>query len=314
VPVTAGVFSITLPNTVLTNPSGLGYIVTAHDTYGRSVLGPGYTCVQPNTTNSWYAGGVDNFDNYVPNLASIALVQSGPTGLTGPTGPTGPTGLTGATGATGTNGTNGATGPTGAAGPNSVSTSTTTTLTGLLNGNGANVGAATAAQVATLLASQCESHTVSGAASVPFTTLLTEGYPNYSFTFLNATLSASAELLMQVSSNGGSTWDTTAGHYQTIGTYANSVGNLVDQYTAGFPGMSLDGTIAYAWAFSGGSLTLSNVTSTSGPITLSGVIVASANIWTLGDFYNNSTAINAVHFIPNSGTITGTITGCPKLF
>lgn len=68
-------------------------------------------------------------------------------GGTGPTGPTGPTGATGATGATGPTGPTGATGATG---PNSVTTATTTNLTGVLEGDGAHVGA-TAAPTGTIV-------------------------------------------------------------------------------------------------------------------------------------------------------------------
>ena len=65
-------------------------------------------------------------------------------GPAGPAGADGATGPAGAAGPAGVAGANGATGATGAAGPNLVNGTTATTLTGLLKGDGATVGAATA--------------------------------------------------------------------------------------------------------------------------------------------------------------------------
>ena len=139
----AGVFSITLPDTALTQPRNLCFRLTSVNP--AIVLGPGYTCLQPASSgqSGWCttANGVTtcNLDNYTPPLAPLVQSVAGPTGPTGPTGATGPTGPTGPTGATG------------AAGPNVVDATTATTLSGLLGGNGANVGLATNAQLLSLL-------------------------------------------------------------------------------------------------------------------------------------------------------------------
>ena len=71
----AGAFSVTLPDVTLTNPANICFNVTAKRT-GVSVLGPGYTCVQPHGTptgpTDWFqvvnGTTVCNFDDYVPVL------------------------------------------------------------------------------------------------------------------------------------------------------------------------------------------------------------------------------------------------------
>jgi Collagen triple helix repeat (20 copies) len=143
-PVVKGAFTLTVPNTSLTNPANICFKVTAHNGRYTQVLGPGYTCVQTAEDNSWCTAGVCNFDDYVPDLAPLALVQSGPTGPQGPTGPEGPQGPIGATGAQGPTGATGPQGPTGASGPNTVTTTTTTPITGLLKGAGGNITQAVA--------------------------------------------------------------------------------------------------------------------------------------------------------------------------
>ncbi len=73
--VKAGAFSTTLPNVLLTNPPGLCFVTTLVTNNG-SVLGPGFTCVQPHSVPT---GPTDwcqlvngspqcDLDNYVPVL------------------------------------------------------------------------------------------------------------------------------------------------------------------------------------------------------------------------------------------------------
>lgn len=82
--IAAGVFSLTLPDVTVGNPSPVCFQVTAVNTKGQQLLGPGYGCVQPHYTavgaGDWCQAGVCNFDNFVPNLAPWALVEMGPTG------------------------------------------------------------------------------------------------------------------------------------------------------------------------------------------------------------------------------------------
>src|SRR5690348_1186267 len=99
--VTNGAFSLTLPDTSMTEPANVCFSTTVIDNVsGQQVLGSGYGCVQPeyNTTqpNNWCVNGACNFDNYEPNLAGIAIIQVGPQGPKGDTGATGPQGPQGA--------------------------------------------------------------------------------------------------------------------------------------------------------------------------------------------------------------------------
>jgi len=76
VPVTAqvtnGAFTILLADSTLTLPANVGYSVSVIDNVsGKSLLGAGYSCVQP-------SGAAWNFDTYQPNLAPLVIAQYGP--------------------------------------------------------------------------------------------------------------------------------------------------------------------------------------------------------------------------------------------
>jgi hypothetical protein len=75
--VTNGVSSIAaIPDSCFTTPTYLCWRVTLITSTGNgnSLLG---TCVQPSASNYWYAGGVDNFDNWVPNGAALSPSSCG---------------------------------------------------------------------------------------------------------------------------------------------------------------------------------------------------------------------------------------------
>src|ERR1035437_1066223 len=91
--VTGGAFTVQLADTALTNPVNVCFAVTVTDNVsGKSVLGPGYNCVQPAGSgvavtgpNAWCtaagaSGGTCNFDLYIPNEAALVVTQVGPTG------------------------------------------------------------------------------------------------------------------------------------------------------------------------------------------------------------------------------------------
>jgi hypothetical protein len=91
VPVVDGAFTVTLPDTTLTNPANVCFNITARDKAGNSLLGPGYTCVQPHaaatSSGDWCQAGVCDLDNYIPNLPALGTVETGPQGIQGPVGP-----------------------------------------------------------------------------------------------------------------------------------------------------------------------------------------------------------------------------------
>lgn len=86
--VTAGVFSVAVPDTSLTDPKHVCYHLTIKDlstnqlVLGQSVAGKpsGYDCLQPEANNDWCVGGACNFDNYIPILTGLALETAGPPG------------------------------------------------------------------------------------------------------------------------------------------------------------------------------------------------------------------------------------------
>jgi hypothetical protein len=95
--VTNGVFATMLADTALSYPANVCYNVTITDNVsGASLLGPGYSCVQPagsgpavSGASTWCSaatsvlGGRCNFDIYSPNLAPLALSQNGAAGPAG---------------------------------------------------------------------------------------------------------------------------------------------------------------------------------------------------------------------------------------
>ena len=88
VPITSGGFSLTLPNTDLTNPMHLCFAVSATVPYTSSRLfGPGYTCVQPHYTahggGDWCQAGLCDFGKYIPNLPALGTIATGPQGPAG---------------------------------------------------------------------------------------------------------------------------------------------------------------------------------------------------------------------------------------
>ena len=69
VPVTAGVFSTTIPDTSLTNPPNICFVVTLTTPSGKG-LGPGFNCVQPHSvptsSTDWCQSNGCDFDNLPP--------------------------------------------------------------------------------------------------------------------------------------------------------------------------------------------------------------------------------------------------------
>jgi len=73
--------SCQLANVSITNPMNVCFNTTVKDGSNRVVLGgpgSGYNCVQPQTTNSWCASGICNFDSFVPSIPGAALALLGP--------------------------------------------------------------------------------------------------------------------------------------------------------------------------------------------------------------------------------------------
>lgn len=110
-PVVDGAFSIVLPDTSLTNPVNVCFVVSLYTT-GGSVLGPGYGCVQPHGTaisgGDWCQSGACNFDLYAPSLSSgptigpagAAVLSVGDSDVTGQTASQGAVNLVGTVPAT----------------------------------------------------------------------------------------------------------------------------------------------------------------------------------------------------------------------
>ena len=82
---TQGVFSVVLPDTSMTTPANVCFAVTAMQK-GKNVLGPGYSCVQPASSNGWCTAGACNFDTYTPNISPLTMAQPFVAAINGMTG------------------------------------------------------------------------------------------------------------------------------------------------------------------------------------------------------------------------------------
>lgn len=79
-----------------------------------------------------------------------------------------------------------------------------------------------------------EEHTASNSAELDFTTCLTSSYSVYKVTIQSLIPASSGfQPVIQFSTNGGSTWDTTSGHYQWGYTFGNfNAGNNTEGSTS----------------------------------------------------------------------------------
>lgn len=81
--ITSGAFSLQIADTSLTNPVNVCFSVTiTSNLTGNSLLGPGYSCVQPSYSNTWRSAGTCNFNKYVPAGPPNPLFELSP-GLVG---------------------------------------------------------------------------------------------------------------------------------------------------------------------------------------------------------------------------------------
>lgn len=101
---TNGSWTMNLPDTSLSQPANACFTLTATDNLsGNSLIGPGYTCVQPTSQaspNGWCTSGVCNVDSLPPMVKPIvSQVYTGQQGATGAKGDPGcPVGQTGCVG------------------------------------------------------------------------------------------------------------------------------------------------------------------------------------------------------------------------
>src|SRR5208337_3063117 len=66
-----------LPNASVTNPMNVCFAVTIKNSANQVVSPPsnGYSCVQPQTSNSWCSLGTCNLDKYAPSNPSVVTAQ-----------------------------------------------------------------------------------------------------------------------------------------------------------------------------------------------------------------------------------------------
>jgi hypothetical protein len=167
-----------------------------------------------------------------------------------------------------------------------------------------------------------EVHAASSSSALHFTTCITGSNTNYVIRFTNILMSASgAKPGIQFSSNGGSTYDSSAIYWWAVLAMANSTpgGGGIPTATAtatfvvsdgGQGGSSPNNTI-------NGDVYLYNPASTTSFKFLKGSLVNFSSTgqhlgWSYQGDYENTAAVNAFQVIPDTGTITsGTVTCQP---
>jgi hypothetical protein len=164
-----------------------------------------------------------------------------------------------------------------------------------------------------------ETHVASSSAELDFTTCISSSYRNYVITFSDLVPASSANLLLQFSSDGGSTYDATSGHYIWTRTYAglNTGGNSTSSNNSDIGvniGSGVTGDSTYS---NSGTVYLYNPSATRSKNIIANTVVdggSSTMYWIgIGGLYTQTTALNAFRIIMASGNITSGEVSCQPL-
>jgi hypothetical protein len=177
-----------------------------------------------------------------------------------------------------------------------------------------NAATATAQQV-------LESHTASASASLQFTNWYTAACENYDITFSDLAWSGTAYVTIQMSTNGGTSYDSTAGDYRTYGIAVQTSGGILEVNTVtptGFAFQYTSQTINSTLAGATGAAIVGNFTLYDPALTtiskqILGVLsfvgtTTGLTTTTIDGWYYPTGAINAFQVIPSSGNLaSGTV-------
>jgi len=157
------------------------------------------------------------------------------------------------------------------------------------------------------------SQTASASSSLTFTSGISATYNDYFILMSSIKLSASNPLQMQISTNGGSSYITTG--------YLTGVNSIASTAASGSWSNAVNATTYLVAVYSNGSsyylnsnIYLYNATAGSGFVCSqsSGMTgdMSTVNKFTFGQgvYTTTSTTVNALKFVPSSGTFSGTIT------
>jgi hypothetical protein len=155
-----------------------------------------------------------------------------------------------------------------------------------------------------------ESHAASSSAALNFTSCLSSAYDVYQIDFVNLVAASGTVLYLQVSTDGGSSYDTTSGHYSWEEVVSNPSIAGSSPYWAGAGLASADAveiinSLDSSLGFSG-TLKLYGPAASKKEFTGQGT--TSSAIWLYGGEYNQATTINAFRITGNgvnlaSGTV-----------
>jgi hypothetical protein len=162
--------------------------------------------------------------------------------------------------------------------------------------------------------------TASSSSALDFTTCLSGSYSNYQITFTDLVPSAAANVLIQMSSNGGTSYDTGSNYWSSNQYFAvNTSDTGAVSVNSNLTGFSLWGSSADNVGPYSGTFTMIAPGQSSEPVQLVGRSIgknSAGNYYTQGwgDIYNPGTLVvnNAFRVILSTGTITsGTVTCQP---
>jgi len=167
----------------------------------------------------------------------------------------------------------------------------------------------------TLISSQ----TASGSASIEFTSGIDSTYPIYRFEFINIYSGTGRPLKFQASTNGGSSYGVTVTNTNFSALHFESGSSSSLDYQTGSDqaqstsNISLHRNLGDDAEHNGvGTLFIYNPSSTTfvkhyiGTLNTSGASDFSANDFVAG-YFNTTSSVDAFKFLPDSGTISGTI-------
>ena len=195
---------------------------------------------------------------------------------------------------------------------NAIAASGTGTNCLLVNGGNTSCGGGGGGGSFTLV----EQHTASSSAALNFTTCISSTYDNYEIDVVNLVTSTGSNMEVQVSTNGGSTYDT-GNNYDWLSQYGVPAGTAIETANgvAAMFWQSYTPTLASGASFNA-SLRLYNPASTTLVRQMGGQIVYQDNSngianfqWT-GIYTPTGTAVNAFRLLPSAGNLTSGTVRC----
>jgi len=162
----------------------------------------------------------------------------------------------------------------------------------------------------------------SNSAELDFTTCISSSYRDYELRFSDVTpASTTQNILVQLSTNGGSSYDTTSGHYVLGYAYVgvNASTSLAGAPSTGLTGFYMGGYASGTPGTVDGTLRLFNLPNSTSFKRSTALLMSdngttsSSTVDFVGTLYNQTAAVNAARVIASSGNIASGTVVCQPL-